>query len=656
MRALRSMATACLIGGFATGLAAAQQASPGSLLSGFKPIQPGVEYETPTDEKAIAACKVELVKNDKATIGYALHDAQGKLLRKFVDTNGNGKLDQWSYYQDGFEVYREVDTNDDQSIDECRWMNQGGTRIALIKQSKVVDWKRLSPEEASKVLVQGIVLGRLDLINSVFATPENLEAQGLPKAEVDRTRTQAQQRGEQVGALSKKLGGTGWDAQTIWLRFDGAMPRVIPQDASSSLQGDIVLYENAVVFAGRADGKGDPSKMAYLQVPEMIKVGDTWKFVDVPRAVDPNQKPGTEVAAESIGLRTAIYSTGPGGDGTGGGPNLKLEAALKELADYDAKNAAKMSSADKKEVAAFYTGRVSLLQAVMEQVKGDNLLYRKQLIDSDAAAYQTGAYPEGAAALDAIVKEGGKAASYAAFRKILAEYALKSEDADANLIATQKTLLENLEAFVKQYPDSDEAPDALIQLANVNEFNADEDAAKSYYGQLAEKYPNSSPGKKAAGALRRLDLVGKTLELKGQGLDGKPVDVASLRGKTVLVVFWASWANQAMRDLAELKKVAEKYQAKGFAVVGVNLDNDRNGAVTVINDQGLSAWPQIHEAGGIEGRPAQEFGIMSLPTMFLVDPQGKVLSRGIRVATELDKQLEKALAAGVASGDSSAKQ
>lgn len=655
MRALRSMATACLIGGIATGTAAAQQLpSPDSLLTGFKPSQPGVEYESPADKDAIAACTVDFVQSPQgAKIGFALRDKQGKFLRKFVDANGNGKLDQWSYYQDGFEVYREIDLDNDLSIDECHWINQGGTRIATVKQGKVTGWKRLSAEEASKVLVQGIVLGRSDMITSVFVTPEELAAQGIPQAEIDRASEDAKKRAEAIAALVKNLAAHGWDKQTSWLRFDGTMPRTIPQDANDSLKNDIVLYENAVIFAGRADGSGDPSKVAYLQVPELIKVGDAWKFVDIPRAVEPGQKQ-IEVAAGATDLRTTIYTGSPSAGGEG--PNPKLEEALKELGEYDVKNAEKYTSDDKKAVAEYYTGRIALLQKILGVAKSDDTLYRKQVVDSYAAAYQTGAYPKGAEELDAIIKEGGKVASHAAFRKILADYALQSDSPDANLLAIQKKLLEDLEAFVKQYPESEEAPDALLQLAHANEFNADEEGAKSYYNQLAEKYPKSEPGKKATGALRRLNLVGQPLELKGQGIDGKPVDVAALRGKTVLVVFWASWADQAKRDLPELKKVADKYKDKNFAVVGVNVDNDRNAALGVINEQGLSGWPQIHEPGGIEGRPAQEFGIMSLPTMFLVDPEGKVLSRGLRLPTEVDKQLDKELAAGIAGRDGTAKQ
>ena len=89
-------------------------------------------------------------------MGYALRDGQGKLLRRFVIAHGSRRLDQWSYYQDGFEVYREDDLNGDRSLDECRWLNSGGTRIAQVQQGKIKGWRQISAEEASKVLVQAL--------------------------------------------------------------------------------------------------------------------------------------------------------------------------------------------------------------------------------------------------------------------------------------------------------------------------------------------------------------------------------------------------------------------------------------------------------------------------------------------------------------------
>src|SRR5262249_46011563 len=150
-------------------------------------------------------------------------------------------------------------------------------------------------------------------------------------------------------------------------------------------------------------------------------------------------------------------------------------------------------------------------------------------------------------------------------------------------------------------------------------------------------------GKKAAGAIKRLDLVDKVLDLSGPGADGKKVDVKDYRGKTLLVVFWSSEAPQSKAELERLQKGYAKYHDKGLEVVGVNLDNAREAMDATVREGSLG-WPQIHEPGGMDGRLADEFCILTLPTMFLVDPQGKVVSRSLRTAAELERLLEKPVA------------
>ena len=107
--------------------------------------------------------------------------------------------------------------------------------------------------------------------------------------------------------------------------------------------------------------------------------------------------------------------------------------------------------------------------------------------------------------LDAIVKDGGKIASYAAFRKISAEFAARNDEPGANLMANQKKWMTDLKAFLDKYPKADEAPDALLQLASANEFNAEEDEARKYYEQLARDFPATDArqeGRRGAQAAR----------------------------------------------------------------------------------------------------------------------------------------------------------
>jgi thiol-disulfide isomerase/thioredoxin len=184
----------------------------------------------------------------------------------------------------------------------------------------------------------------------------------------------------------------------------------------------------------------------------------------------------------------------------------------------------------------------------------------------------------------------------------------------------------------------------LFHLANANEFNAEEKKAREQYGKLVDGYPATDVGKKAAGALRRLDLVGKSLAIKGTGLQNEIVDSSPYLGKPVLIVFGASWASPVKQDLPELIKVYNKYHGRGLEIIGVDLDNDRGELDAFLKENHL-AWRQIFEAGGMDSRLAVEYGIISLPTMFLVDAQGKVVNRNLRNSSEVERQVEKLLPA-----------
>ena len=199
MRAHRiALAAAGMLGLLAPASARAQ-ANPSTLLETFRPMQKDMRSSTtprPTRPPSTPA-RSRRVSDQGQPFAYVLRDGQGRILRMFADTNGKkdakGKtrLDQWSYYKDGFEVYREIDHDEDGVLDECRWLNAGGTRIAEIKDNRIVRWNRISAEEASKVLVHGLVTGNAALLETVLATPEELAALGVPQPAVEAAREAA---------------------------------------------------------------------------------------------------------------------------------------------------------------------------------------------------------------------------------------------------------------------------------------------------------------------------------------------------------------------------------------------------------------------------------------------------------------------------------
>ena len=644
MRTLRTTWAAAWFLGLVGSMASAADELTTQLLS-FRPSFKWVDYDLPTEPAAIAACKGEAI-----TGGYQLRDGQGKILCRLMCRNKPGKVDQWSYYQDGFEFYRELDNNGDKSLDEVRWVNAAGTRIAKVVKGKIVSWSRISAEESSKILVQALAMGdadHLELLETVMATPAELEALGIPKGEINAIAQAEKQRIAQLTAL--RTGLVGWDAKTTFMGLSGAMPHLIPADAG--LKEDVILCESATIFAGSPNPQANSGNMAFLQVGEMIKIGESWKFVDLPRVVDPK---GGVVPVVEGGIRSWVFRDNAASP-TGAGENPQIAQAMQALATFDADKANQaLLNGGAPDQAKFYVARVAPLNKIVKaaEAAGDSKIaidHQKLIVDSLSAAYATGHYQPAAKLLDEMSKGAGKVATYAAYKKIEADFALQNEANPGNAAVAQQAWMTNLQSFAEKNPRCDEAPAALMLLASTNEMNSNEVEARKWYAALAKDHPGSEWGKKAAGALNRLDIVGKPLVLKGMDLRGNMVDLAQYRGKTVLVTFWATWANPAKRDIPELAKLATKYKAKGFEVVAVNLDNDKADLDAFLQTNSLT-WPQIFEPGGMENRLASEFGIISLPTMFLVDPDGKVLNRSLRSAAELEVLLDKSLTGKVALG------
>ena len=222
-------------------------------------------------------------------------------------------------------------------------------------------------------------------------------------------------------------------------------------------------------------------------------------------------------------------------------------------------------------------------------------------------------------------------------RGALLQDTLEKSDPAAGLT---DALEKELSSYEKDFPD-DPAGAQLVTLRLRLLHGTPEKIAPTL--ALLSKSPNKST---AEAASKQLDILTKPVELKLTTLDGKELDFAKLRGKVVLLDFWATWCAPCMAKLPEIVAIDKKYQGKDFQLVGISLDENKHTLEETLKEKGMG-WPQVFDPKGGEGEVPVRFNVEAIPTTWLIDKKG--FAHEIDREADLDAEIGKALGEG--SGD-----
>jgi len=592
----------------------------------YKPLQEGIEYSIPSEEDA-ANCKARKIDG-----GLRIVDGNGMTLREILDTDADKVADQWRYFQNGLEVYRELDTNADKKKDQFHWFNMAGTRMGVDADGdeKIEEWKVLSAQELTAEVALALANGDSARFEAVLLTPEELKGLGLGEEKYEQIKNKLLKARENFAAALENGQVT---SAAKWMQFNGTRPSAYPAGTDGS-EKDVEFYENtaAVIHDGDKDIE--------LAVGTIIRVGKVWKVIDAP--IVQTAENINDIASNNVFITFPTNAPAAGGEGTAQSSDElnKLDEQINAAQTVD-------------EMTTLHAKRADLLEGMAKNAAGaeEREQWIRALVDGVISAVQQGVYPDGLERMRALLEtlteneEDKPLASYVQFRLMSSEYSqAMMKSSGTGWLQVRTKWLEDLTAFIAAYPDSPDAAEAMLQLAMENENDGEVEKALGLYSEILTKFPESGSTAKAQGAKTRLECVGKPLAFTAlvMGQEGKQVNLASLKGRVVILHFWASWMGDAVREMDNLKAIAAKYQ-KEVLVLGVNLDDEEENAKQFVETNRMS-WYQMYEKGGMESRPATALGIFNVPTVFVIGADGNVIGNNV-MSSELAQIVSEAVKA-----------
>ncbi|MDR0327936.1 MAG: TlpA family protein disulfide reductase [Planctomycetaceae bacterium] len=581
-----------------------------------RPIQRDIDIDLIKEEE-IPLC--ELVISDDAR-QMRLLSPQKVVLRHFADTDGDSarQVDQWSYYQNGVEVYREIDTTGDGKQDQFRWLNSAGTRWGVDQTGDGVinQWKEISAEEVSREIVFALATQDVQRFANVTLKEDELKNLALGAS---LNSTVAKKVAALKTGFAQAAAAVGLSKEVEWHQLSAVMPGVVPQGEQGNKQ-DIHVYENAAVTIS------DGGTVRQIMLGTLVKIGDNnWRVLDLPKNYDESQASFTFIQPVH-----AQGSTGP--------TDNEIVALMNQVDALQAQIPnlpVAQRPAKHKEVIALL---MEIVKKSATQEERENWI--RQIADTILQAVSQNELPDGKEQIAIIFDIVNKPtmqelAAHVRSRQIMVEYCLALASGGDTMKA-YTDWLDALEELVTTFPKTEAGLEGMMQLASYKEMlePTNEESIK-WYNRIIELVPGQPQAAKAQGAIRRLTKEGTEVPFRGStDTTGKTFDIAEYKGKFVLLCFWEA---HTASQLSAIKAITDRFEPAGLVPIGLNLDPDE--ATMRASLRSAPAWRHLYAPNGLDGALATYWGIMTTPSMILYDKDGKVVRASISTVEDLQQVL-----------------